>query len=63
MQSIALNFSSHQPTVCWSPCAGFLKLSHPVKPPLVYVGKNLKDCNGCLSLHLICLEEGQEVAQ
>lgn len=39
--------------------------SHPIKPPLVHVGrkKNLKEGNGHLAFHLICLEEGQEVAQ
>lgn len=37
--------------------------SHPIKPPLVRVSKNLKDFNGRLSFHLICLEEDREAAQ
>lgn len=37
--------------------------SYPIKPPLVRVSKNLKDFNGRLSFHLICLEEDREVAQ
>lgn len=76
MHSVALGSLSFSPhrlrplTISLAPTAlRTLTHSHLIKPPLVHVGKkkpkkkNLKDCNGRLSFHLICLEEGREAAQ